>query len=263
MLRWPLFLLLSLAAHVAASWLLREPVQPLAGQQGDAPQVLRIAAIQLQAAAKQEPVAPPSAPASEPPPAVATAKPEPVAKPVGEPASKPAVKTPVAPVPVAKPVVAAPKPAVAEPKPKPVVAPEPAPQVASASSAQPSAPEQAAGKAKAPATPKSVAAPVTQSPEPVEVVSHQPSFLQPPKPPSYPATARRRNQEGTVLVEVRLDRNGAQRDVQVLRSSGVSSLDQAAVKAVSGWRFKPETVAGQPVPSRVQIPIAFALAARR
>jgi protein TonB len=255
MLRWPLFLLLSLAAHVAASWLLREPVQPLAGQQADAPQVLRIAAIQLQAAAKQEPVAPPSAPASEPPPAVATAKPEPV--------STPAVKTPVAPVPVAKPVVAAPKPAVAEPKPKPVVAPEPAPQVASASSAQPSAPEQAAGKAKAPATRKPVAAPVTQSPEPVEVVSHQPSFLQPPKPPSYPATARRRNQEGTVLVEVRLDRNGAQRDVQVLRSSGVSSLDQAAVKAVSGWRFKPETVAGQPVPSRVQIPIAFALAARR
>ncbi|SFU18335.1 energy transducer TonB [Pseudomonas marincola] len=257
MLRWPLFLLLSLAAHVAASWLLREPVQPLAGQQGDAPQVLRIAAIQLQAAAKQEPVAPPSAPAPEPPPAVATAKP------VGEPVSTPAVKTPVAPVPVAKPVVAAPKPAVAEPKPKPVVAPEPAPQVASASSAQPSAPEQAAGKAKAPATAKPVAAPVTQSPEPVEVVSHQPSFLQPPKPPSYPATARRRNQEGTVLVEVRLDRNGAQRDVQVLRSSGVSSLDQAAVKAVSGWRFKPETVAGQPVPSRVQIPIAFALAARR
>lgn len=255
MLRWPLFLLLSLAAHVAASWLLREPVQPLAGQQGDAPQVLRIAAIQLQAAAKQEPVAPPSAPASEPPPAVATAKPEPV--------STPAVKTPVAPVPVAKPVVAAPKPAVAEPKPKPVVAPEPAPRVASASSAQPSAPEKAAGKAKAPATPKPVAAPVTQSPEPVEVVSHQPSFLQPPKPPSYPATARRRNQEGTVLVEVRLDRNGAQRDVQVLRSSGVSSLDQAAVKAVSGWRFKPETVAGQPVPSRVQIPIAFALAERR
>ncbi|CAE6940294.1 Ferric siderophore transport system, periplasmic binding protein TonB [Pseudomonas marincola] len=255
MLRWPLFLLLSLAAHVAASWLLREPVQPLAGQQADAPQVLRIAAIQLQAAAKQEPVAPPSAPASEPPPAVATAKPEPV--------STPAVKTPVAPVPVAKPVVAAPKPAVAEPKPKPVVAPEPAPRVASASSAQPSAPEKAAGKAKAPATPKPVAAPVTQSPEPVEVVSHQPSFLQPPKPPSYPATARRRNQEGTVLVEVRLDRNGAQRDVQVLRSSGVSSLDQAAVKAVSGWRFKPETVAGQPVPSRVQIPIAFALAARR
>lgn len=251
MVRWPLFLLLSLAAHLAASWLLREPMQPLAGQFSDEPQVLRIAAIQLQAAVKDQPQVPPSESVPEPKPAVAPAQPAP--------AAKPTVNPPIAPMPVAaRPIAKTNARPVVEPTPKPTVAPaQPAePPALAASTAKPTA------KPTPPAV-SAVAALAAQPREPVEVVSREPSFRQPPKPPRYPSTARRRNQEGTVLVEVRLDRHGAQRDVQVLRSSGVSSLDQAAVKAVSGWRFKPETVAGQPVPSRVQIPIAFALAARR
>ncbi|WP_178106877.1 energy transducer TonB [Pseudomonas mangiferae] len=98
---------------------------------------------------------------------------------------------------------------------------------------------------------------------PVEVFSRKPGFLQPPAPPRYPSQARRRNQQGVVLVEVRLDVRGQQRGLTVLRSSGVGSLDAAALEAVAGWRFRPETVEGQPVPSRVHIPVEFALTANR
>uniref|UniRef100_UPI0030EEAA08 energy transducer TonB n=1 Tax=Pseudomonas guineae TaxID=425504 RepID=UPI0030EEAA08 len=96
-----------------------------------------------------------------------------------------------------------------------------------------------------------------------EVFSAKPSFRDPPRQPNYPAQARRRNQQGEVLVEVRLDAFGRQRSLNVLRSSGVDSLDRAALEAVAQWRFRPETSAGQAVPSRVQIPIRFALTASR
>lgn len=98
---------------------------------------------------------------------------------------------------------------------------------------------------------------------PQEVVSHAPRFREPPAPPRYPAQARRRSQQGQVLLEVRLDAQGTQHDVRLLRSSGFQSLDQAALTAVADWQFQPEVQAGRPVPSRVQIPIDFALNARR
>ncbi|NQD91286.1 energy transducer TonB [Pseudomonas sp. CrR25] len=93
--------------------------------------------------------------------------------------------------------------------------------------------------------------------------SRAPSFRERPKPPQYPTQARRRNQQGTVLVEVRLDARGAQRSLTVLRSSGVDSLDRAAIDAVSAWRFRPQSAGGRGVPSRVHIPIQFALSASR
>jgi protein TonB len=96
-----------------------------------------------------------------------------------------------------------------------------------------------------------------------EVLSLKPSFAQAPPPPRYPAQARRRNQQGVVLLEVRLDARGEQRELTLLRSSGVPSLDQAALTAVASWRFRAEVRDGHKVPSRVQIPIEFALTATR
>ncbi len=78
----------------------------------------------------------------------------------------------------------------------------------------------------------------------------------------YPALARRRQQQGTVWVDVRLDAQGRQIGLQVLRSSGVKSLDQAALTAVKQWQFLPERQSGVGVPSRVHIPIEFAIAAK-
>ena len=95
-----------------------------------------------------------------------------------------------------------------------------------------------------------------------EVVSTQPRFARTPAAPVYPALARRRQQQGTVWVDVRLDAQGRQIGLQVLRSSGVKSLDQAALTAVKQWQFLPERQNGIGVPSRVHIPIEFAIAAK-
>ncbi|MGH8382262.1 energy transducer TonB [Pseudomonas sp.] len=95
------------------------------------------------------------------------------------------------------------------------------------------------------------------------MLSLRPSFVSPPPPPRYPSLARRRNQQGIVRVEVCLDERGNQLKLILVRSSGVQSLDQAALEAVTQWRFRPEIVNGRAVPSRVEIPIEFALTASR
>ena len=130
-----------------------------------------------------------------------------------------------------------------------------APKIVSQPASQPAVLPSATVSAVATAQP-SVAAPV-------DVFSRQPAFRLPPQQPRYPAQARRRNQQGVVLLEVRLDERGKQREISLLRSSGFPSLDQAALDAVAQWRFHPETLDGKGVPSRVQIPIEFALLASR
>ena len=230
MLRLSLFLLLSLALH-AAGWLLHGEAQPpalSAAQTREAPQVLRLAAVLQQAA---------------PAPVKLTEQPQPQRQavvPRKSSAPKPVVQAPVA-------------------KAKPAVAAQPTQnQPVQAQSAEATR-QSAAVRAAAQAAP---AKPVATKPV-AEVLSRKPSFSEPPRQPNYPSQARRRNQQGVVLVEVRLDERGQQRSLNVLRSSGVESLDRAALEAVAKWRFRPETTGGQAVPSRVQIPIQFALTASR
>lgn len=87
----------------------------------------------------------------------------------------------------------------------------------------------------------------------------EPKFVSPPSPPSYPTVARKRGQEGTVWVDIELDAKGKQARLEILRSSGIAVLDSAALTAVSHWRFRPYEVSGVGRPSRVRIPIEFAL----
>ncbi|GHS99750.1 hypothetical protein AGMMS50276_23990 [Synergistales bacterium] len=54
--------------------------------------------------------------------------------------------------------------------------------------------------------------------------------------PDYPAIARKRKEEGTVVLIITLDGTNIVR-VDVEKSSGFSSLDSAAVVAVKKWRF--------------------------
>lgn len=91
------------------------------------------------------------------------------------------------------------------------------------------------------------------------VTSQAPRFRTPPTPPSYPVFARRQQQTGEVVLAVYLDANGEQERRQIMKSSGYQLLDQAAEKAVSRWQFLPEIHAGLAVPSRIEIPIQFAL----
>lgn len=230
MLRLLLSLLLSLALHVAG-WLLYGVAQPPelnaahASVQAAQPHITAVLLAPAPVESKM-----PAAPAPAPAPALPR-----------KPAAVQAVKSAVTP----------------QPKPAPVLVPSKQPVAQAAPVESASRPAVAAAPAllepAKPARSRAVA----------EVLSSKPSFREPPRQPRYPSQARRRNQQGVVLLEVRLDELGRQRSLNVLRSSGVESLDRAALQAVAAWRFNPETTDGQAVPSRVHIPIQFALTASR
>lgn len=72
----------------------------------------------------------------------------------------------------------------------------------------------------------------------------------------YPPEAVSTQASGTVTLELTIDEQGAVTGTTVVGSGG-PVLDQAAAAAVRGWRFRPALRAGQPVASRVRVPIRF------
>ncbi|MBK1718705.1 TonB family protein [Thiocystis violacea] len=77
--------------------------------------------------------------------------------------------------------------------------------------------------------------------------------------PGYPDAARRLRQEGTVHLRVLVNASGRAGEVAIANSSGVASLDQAALRAVRRWRFKPARQNGQAITAWVRVPIRFTL----
>lgn len=232
------YLVLSVALHVAVGWLLhtlRPEAEPMTWQ---APMAIQL--VSLAAAAEAVP-APPTRPQSVAPAAAP---------------STPKTPGAVKPAPTAaKLLPAKAPPAIVKSAPPPRVEPRSgAPAVVPAASPSLQTAHRPAPVNTASALPAPSASPV---------LSLRPSFVSPPPPPRYPSQARRRNQQGIVRVEVRLDERGNQLKLTLVRSSGVESLDQAALEAVTRWRFRPEVIEGRAVPSRVEIPIEFALTANR
>ncbi len=78
-------------------------------------------------------------------------------------------------------------------------------------------------------------------------------------PPRYPFLARRRGQEGRVVLRAQVTANGDPETVRVRQSSGFRLLDAAAVAAVKAWRFVPASRGGIPVAGSVEVPISFKL----
>jgi periplasmic protein TonB len=68
------------------------------------------------------------------------------------------------------------------------------------------------------------------------------------RPPEYPIVVQRRGEHGSVTVMIHVAENGTASSVDILESSGVDLLDQAAVAAVRKWRFHPAMKEGQAVP---------------
>jgi protein TonB len=75
--------------------------------------------------------------------------------------------------------------------------------------------------------------------------------------PIYPEIARSARIEGTVILEAVLDTTGRVTQLRVIRS--VPMLDQAAVDAVSKWRYTPSLYGGRPVSVLMTITVHFAL----
>jgi len=85
-------------------------------------------------------------------------------------------------------------------------------------------------------------------------------FAHPPTPPRYPAIAKKRGQQGKVLLELWLNESGQQSHLTIAKSSGFEVLDNAALKAVAHWQFKAHSPDGfTRVASRIRVPIEFAL----
>jgi len=78
--------------------------------------------------------------------------------------------------------------------------------------------------------------------------------------PEYPIEARRLHEQGVVLLSVAVGADGQVTDVTLKRSSGFSSLDEAAMQAVRRWIFEPARVGGLTVSSHADVPVRFSLA---
>jgi periplasmic protein TonB len=75
--------------------------------------------------------------------------------------------------------------------------------------------------------------------------------------PRYPMDARRRGEQGTVILRVLVGRDGMPIDIDISRSSGSRSLDRAAREAVLRWRFRPVQINGVNVQAAGLVPIKF------
>ena len=164
---------------------------------------------------------------------VEVVKPPKVAKPVLPPPPAPEMATPSVPqIPTPKIAIAHPQPAphaiTAIAVEKPAVAPSVPPRAAEATSAI--APTPARGIARTHTT------------------------------PPYPPLAVRLGEQGTVRLHISLDSSGAIRGIDVLKTSGSASLDDAAVAWVlQHWRYEPATRDGKPVASSVLADVRFDL----
>ena len=164
------------------------------------------------------------------------------------------------------------QPSVRPPAITPVLTPSPAPAIP-ASAALPDNSEadssstvpqpSPAGLNGSPPTPhfdpsESDAAPGGSRTDSAIVVAATPRYSVNP-PPVYPAIARKRGDEGTVLLEVHVDEAGRVDDLRIAASSGYNPLDRAALKAVRRWRFEPGRRGDRKIAVWVRVPVIFRL----
>ena len=90
------------------------------------------------------------------------------------------------------------------------------------------------------------------------VTENLPDYFKNP-PPVYPRLARERGQQGTVLLEVEVLSSGRCGTINILNTSDYDLLDEAAVRAVRSWVFRPARRWNRPVSFWVEIPITFRL----
>lgn len=89
-------------------------------------------------------------------------------------------------------------------------------------------------------------------------VEEMPEIIHKEKP-EYPRLARQAQLEGTVTLRVLVKEDGSVGDALIQKSSGVTSLDDAALKAVYDCKFRPAIQNGRPVKVWVSFPYEFVL----
>lgn len=76
--------------------------------------------------------------------------------------------------------------------------------------------------------------------------------------PVYPEEARMARIQGAVILQTIIDARGKVTDIRVLKGLP-SGLTEAAVAAVSQWRFRPATLEGEPVAVHYLVTISFSV----
>ncbi len=74
--------------------------------------------------------------------------------------------------------------------------------------------------------------------------------------PEYPMELRREGVSGVVMVKCTIDVQGNVVDPEIEKSSN-GAFEQPALAALKKWKFKPAKQDGNPVATRVSIPIKF------
>lgn len=140
-------------------------------------------------------------------------------------------------------------------KPSPVVT-KPTPQT-EAPSVQPSSQIAAPSSGGQPVAsgPESKPAPAA---EPQSQARFDADYLKNPAP-SYPPLSRRMREEGKVILRVLVSPSGTAESVEIKTSSGVTRLDESAMRTVREWKFIPAKRGDTAVQSWVLVPINFKL----
>ncbi len=171
------------------------------------------------------------------------------------------------------PVIEPPKPLPMETRPKPPdrpkAKPEPVPRevpppeqprtapILTAPPEAPLAPAAAVAPAQKPAPQPPPEAPrPTAALAPVTAPRSDAAYLNNPRP-AYPLAARRRGDQGTVLIRVLVTAEGLAASVTLEKTSNHPALDEAALTAVKSWRFVPARQGGQAVEAPYVVPIVF------
>jgi TonB family protein len=76
----------------------------------------------------------------------------------------------------------------------------------------------------------------------------------------YPLLSIAQNEQGNVLVDFQVNRDGSVADVKIANSSGFARLDGAAADAArQRWHFDPVLVDGKPVSCRARVAVKWML----
>lgn len=140
-------------------------------------------------------------------------------------------------------------PPTAKPGMHPIVRSKPHRQAARRPAPRPSKPSSQA-RPTAPASPP--------RPQPV-VLHHLTPSCSERTPPAYPPASIRRNEQGRVVLRVKLDASGRISSVKVTATSGFPRLDRSAIAAMQSWHCRPAMRHGVPVASVAKQSFNFVL----
>jgi TonB family protein len=111
-----------------------------------------------------------------------------------------------------------------------------------------------------PAQPAAAAPIAGNAAEPEPVPADSPEVLYHPSDPVYPRLAEQMKIEGSVTLQVNIDKTGNIVNTQVL--SGPPILAAAAQEAVRQWRFRPRYKNGAPIDTEAHVVVNFTISTR-